>query len=264
MSNLNTPLSFRFKDDYKSTESPEVPAWENLKCLDHPQFKVDAICVNEEKNELRLLCIKCIIEAETYSIANGDKLMTMKEVIQKYVDNINTSGGKISSNKIDLQDTFLAFLTKDYSGLYEQRSNNQFKIIDNEIKDLIQHLSNLRERVKEHFDSEAMNIKSKADEVKTKIKAYLEDSFNHEAPRPTSLHEIQERLNRITTRDELFDFMRQLYFRSMEASAENEKGPDCKSTLSKMEEIKQQVATSYENSGVDVSRLRGTTYFFLF
>jgi len=262
MSNNNTPLSFRFRDDNKSPDSTDSPAWENFKCTEHPHFKVDAVCINEERNDLRLLCIKCIIEAESYSIANGDKLMTMKEMIQKYLDAVSNSGEKSTKSKDNLQEKFLSFLTKDYIGIYEQQVENQFKTVDQEIKDLIQSLNTLRDKYKEHVTSELISLRMKGDEIRGKIKTYLDENPEMESSRFSSVHEIQDRLSRISTRDELYEFMKQLYLRSKESYEEKEE-PDFRATLNMMEEIKNKVA-EIQDTRVDISKLKGKILFFPF
>lgn len=84
MSNLNTPISYRIKEEYKTPESfNDSGHWENFKCSKHPAFKVDALAINEDREDFKLLCIKCIIEGQGYKVTEGDKLMTMKELIEK-------------------------------------------------------------------------------------------------------------------------------------------------------------------------------------
>lgn len=118
MSQYSTPSNHFLREETKGVDMIENHLYENLKCDTHPTFKLDALCVNEELDEVRMMCIKCIIAGENYSIVRGDKLITIKELIEKCADNVVYNNDKVIRSRESLQDKFVSFITKDHIGQY--------------------------------------------------------------------------------------------------------------------------------------------------
>jgi hypothetical protein len=260
MSNHNTPLTFRIKEEPKP-EHNELPAWENQKCPDHPQFKIDAICVNEDKKELRLSCIKCIIEDKTYSAANGNKLLCLKELIQKCIDTLVSQGDKQQKSRDGLQDRFLNFLTKDYIAIYEQHVETQYKQVESEIQDLINNLTLLRDKFRDHFSYEVEDLRKKGEIIRAKIKEFLDQNPETDQPKISSINDIHEKLMRINTREDLHLVMRELYLRSKEDYIDDSDFQDATSTLQMMNEIKDR-CTTIKDREINLSPIECTTLIF--
>lgn len=147
-------------------------------------------------------------------------------------------------------------MTKNYVGIYETHVDNQFKALDDEIKSLVDNLHALKDKVKHYFSDELYDLRIKGEEVRERINKFLDENPDLETPKLSSAYEIHEHLNRIANVEDLHDFMKQLYFRSMETFDVSEKAPDCKVTLKLMEEIQHKVA-SMQDAEIDFTRIRG-------
>src|SRR5688572_14088171 len=71
----------------------ELPSWENIKCQRHPQFKVDALNIDEDcfDDDTKLLCIKCVFEGDYLNVKSNKKIITIKELIQKCSESLKNS-----------------------------------------------------------------------------------------------------------------------------------------------------------------------------
>lgn len=251
MSNQNTP-STKIKEEIKGHESMDTSVWENQRCLDHPQFKIDAISVNEDKNEFRLICIKCLLDPNKETGQSGYKLYTMKDLIQKCMDSLVTQGTRHHRYREEHEQIFLNFLTRDYVNEYEQILENQYKQVEHSIRGLIDSLNTLSEKYRSHFTKELQNVRDKGDIIKNKIKIFVGENNTEENSQLSNLNDIQEKLNSIANREQLHELMKQMYLKISSSLSDEDDKRDNRSTINLIEDIKHQVA-AIQDRDLDLS-----------
>jgi hypothetical protein len=263
MSNQNTPLSNRIKEESKANDNSDPPVWENQKCLDHPQFKIDAICVNEDRNEFKLICIKCLLDPNKETGQSGYKLYTMKDLIQKCVDSLVTQGTRHDKFREEHEQIYLNFLTKDYVSEYEQMLELHYKQVENSIRGLIDTLTLLSQKYRNYFTKELSNVREKGDIIKNKIKMFVEENNVDGNSQLSNLNDIQEKLGSISNREQLHDLMKQMYFKIHDSISEGINGiRDSRSTIYMIEDIRSQVNAIQERQ-FDLTPIESTFLNFL-
>lgn len=248
------------REETKSTEPSELSTWENLRCEAHPNLKIDVLCVNDAEDEIKLLCIKCIINAHNYDVSKGDKLIAIKEVVQKCAETINADQSKMSKSKDDLHDKFLDYSTKNYIGTFEQHIDSQLSMVDQEVDDMIKKLQDLKKKYKQFYTKELEQLKAKNEEVKEKMKAFLDEDAHHDSFRLTSVQDIYDQLANVVTKEELLTLMKHLYHRSKERVDATCDTTNYQTTINLMDEIKDKISRmrSFE---FDISKLKGMQSF---
>ena len=255
MSRYNTPRTPQIKEEHKGEDS-EPAVWENLKCDIHPNFKIDAIGVNDNKSDIRLFCIKCMIEGTNYKVQEGDKLIAIRELIQKCNDAPNSNSERISKSKEEAQNQFLNFLTKDYAGSYDKHMENELAILESEMQELTDNINKLKNRYKEYYSKGSEEIKSSINEIKKRMGNFLEDDQTSEA----NLHggitqvDIHKKLAKVSNKEDLLETSKWLYAKSKE-NAEFTSG-DQKKINDSMENIKKKVE-DIQDIHIDVSKSEG-------
>ena len=235
--------------------SGELLNWENFKCLYHPDFRIDVFCYEEDCKSHSLLCIKCILESENRNTHKGHNLITIKEIIGKCVETIQHNNHKILKSRDGLQDKFISFLTKDYVTIHEKHIDKQFSKVDHEIRMLIDLLTQLRNRYKEHFTKEIIDIRMKNAQIKSKINKFIDEHSEFMKMKYNNIEEIYDELKKITTYEEFEYFVRELYKKSSEDLKDIE-SPNFKQILDMMEDTKEKVNTSRLRE-VDTTKLTG-------
>lgn len=253
MSRYSTPRASHTKEENR-TDLEDQPLLENIKCEYHPTFKIDAISTNDKRSNLKLHCIKCIIDCKDFQASDGDRMITIKELIQKSTEPQISNIDKIAKRREALQNTFLDFLTKNYAPLYEQHAEAQFKAVDSEIGDLIEKLNKLRVRYRAYFASKADDINSKVLEIKQNIARFLEDEPILDPSPIFTPSEIHDKMTKISHKDDLLEFLSSIHKKTREPV-------DIQSTEdSKTLELMNEVKNTYNQSisfCVDMSKLKG-------
>ena len=258
---FNTPDNKHSINNDSNRSSIDLSSWENYKCLYHPDFRVDIFCYEEDCKSHSLLCIKCILESENINTHKGHNLITIKEIIGKCIETIQDNNHKILKSNDGLQDKFIDFLTKDYVSLYERHVDIQFNKVDHEIEELIDLLNELRDRYKQHFHKDTVELKMRSEQIKSKINKFIDDHSEFMKTKYNDIEEVYNELKEIASYEEFEYFIREIYKKSYEDLKDIE-SPNFKQILDLMEDIKKKdnSARAYE---VDIKRFAGNSQFFL-
>lgn len=73
MSKHSTPRTPNKREEMKP-DLEDQKFLDNIKCEYHPNFKIDAISTNEKRPNLKLHCIKCIIDCKDFQQSDGDRI----------------------------------------------------------------------------------------------------------------------------------------------------------------------------------------------
>jgi len=251
-SNKGTPLLKTKADDETSEEQAGLPNFENFRCEFHPHFKIDALYVNTSTGSINILCIKCIIDGDCFKQSDDYKLVTIKELLQTCSDTIIKQKKDLLKSRDGLQDRFVGFLTKDYVSTYEKYLEAQYQAIDQDINQMIEKLNLVREKYKDYYTKELDTVKEQGSDVKGKINNFIEGNMEIEKQNFTSLEEIYEHLNKITTNDELSTFLRELYQESRERFEDVTSTDEVRRVLSNMENIKEKAECTKDKGITEV------------
>jgi len=255
---LPLPNDLRLEPFTQSMEL-EFQNWESFKCQRHPQFKVDAMCIDENSyDEPKLLCIKCIIEEDYFSSPGGKKLITVKDLMQKCTDLAKTVPEiEIEKPKNDIEEKFLGFIASDHAGEYERHLKAQYEAVDEEITKLIGELTELRNKYKDFYDSERDDASRKSTDIKKNIKKYLDDNLQSDKAHGSPGAHIQAQFNSIQTTEDFCKFLKGIYRKSKEINEQTTHIDNYDDTLQAIEEFKIKAATMEEKTA-DIAYLRGT------
>ncbi len=253
MSRYSTPRVVQSTFEVEPEET-DVQIWKNFNCDQHPNFKIDAIAVNDNRSDVRLFCLKCMINGDNYKVQEGDKLIALTELIQKCTDTTHSASEKVSKSREDMQNQCLSFLTRDYGSIYQRNAERQLRNLDQEITDLVEKLAILRGKYQEFYAKGSEEIKVHIKEIKQKMGNILDDDTSFEQVNKTSHQEVQERLSKVQTKFDLSETAKWLYTKSKENS-EFTTG-DQKKLIESMDKIKGKVLES-EDLYIDVSQFKG-------
>lgn len=262
MSQLDTSNQ-RFEQD----EAPvhfdiELPSWNTVKCERHPQFKVDALNIDEDcyDDDTKLLCLKCILEGDYWGSTNAKKIVTIKELMQKCSENLKNIPTVNERPKDNLDEKFLDFLAEDYIGVYERHLETQYPIVDQQINCVIENLTKLKNKYKDIYAEELVSIRVKAEDIKKKIRKYLDENSGQENSNLSSLQQLLQQYNNVRTADELSKLLREIHRKSKETTENAASNIDSHmQTLQIMEEFKVK-ASNLEVKEADLYYLQGKLF----
>ncbi len=234
----------------------EFHNWENFKCQRHPQFKVGAMCIDENSyDEPKLLCTKCIIEEDSFCSPGSKKLITVKDLMQKCFDLVKTVPEiEIEKPRNDIEEKFLGFTVSDHAGEYERHLKAQQEAVNDEISNLIDELTDLKKKYNDFYSAEIEDASRKSTDIKNKIKKYLDQSDKaHVSP---AAH-IQSQYNSIHSTEDFCKFLKSIYRRSKEINEQTAHIDNYDDTLRAIEEF-QVKASTMEDKTADIAYLKGT------
>lgn len=217
----------------------ELPNWENFKCQKHPHFKLDALSLDEDDaSDAKLLCLKCILEEGYFNSMSSKKIISIKDLIQKCCEGGQSNNRMSAKPNNGLEEQFLNFLTQDYIGTYERHLENQYRIIDQEIKGVIENLGKLRDKYKDYYAEELVALRVKSEDIKKKIRRYLDENSSSENTTFSSQNQILQKFTSLQTTGEFCGFLKDLYFKSKETSESKADTYDYSQTLKMLEDFK--------------------------
>lgn len=255
-SNKGTPLMKTKAEDEISEEQLNPPTFEHFKCEVHPQFKIEALNINYATNSVNIHCIKCIIDGDCCKQPE-DKLVTINELLKTCADTIVRQKKDFRKSRDGLHNRFVGFLTKDHVSTYEKYIEAQSQAIDDDINQIIEKLTLVREKYKNYYNQELETIREQGADIKEKINKFIEGNMEIENKNFTSLEEIYEQLNKITTNDDLATFLGELYKESRERIEDVSNIDEVKRVLATMENIKEKAECTKERGITEIPKFRG-------
>ena len=256
--NVEEPM---FKIDEPSihmanTSRNEPLDWDSFKCLRHPSFKVDALYIDESGcYDPKLLCMKCIIEEDCFS--GPRKFITVKDLREYYIDSLTKSipSGEDLSNQ-NFNEIFMDFYQQNYVTTYEKHIKSQFDIVSSEIDNIINDLTQLKEKYKDFYSTELVEHSFKAEEVKKNVKKYFDEKGDTQA---FDASQLSAQFNSMKTNDDYCRFLRKLYYLSKEVKEDTGKSYCYVQTLQKIDQLKNK-ALNLEENRANVDYLQGNNY----
>lgn len=262
LSHKRTPV-LRLKQEESPTKAlNNLPNWENFKCEAHPQLQIQALGFNKSNKNFALVCIKCIIEGDYFKTGGEDESITIKDLLDSYSKTLSAYRKTPLKNKEALQEKFMSFLIKDYMGTYERHLESQYEKVDQEIVEVIEMLTRLRDKYKQYYHLELDQVRENTVEMKSKINRLLENTKDQEGTSYSSMSDVYAQMSKITEHDELLDFLRDLYHKSKEQNDDASYGDDCRKLLANMESFKDKALTC-KSKEVQISALEGNLIPFL-
>lgn len=207
-----------FDEDKTSTASKttaqalELPNKESFRCPNHPQYKIDSLCCNEETEDVRLCCVKCIVE-QKFVFLNHEKYktITIKDFFEKALEKSEFGQGLEYQSESRIRQKYLEFLTKDYKVQYNAHMNEQYQLLAHAIEEIINGLNQVKERVKHHAATQLTEIDMRIDEVTRETKRFIENDDGIDIPPYNSLEEIYEHLGKVENWEQTCRFFKEIY-----------------------------------------------------
>jgi len=206
-----------FDEDKTSTASKttaqalELPNKDSFRCPNHPQFKIDSLYVNEDNEDVRLCCVKCLVESKYPFLHERYRLLTIKDFFEKALEKPEFGHGLEYQTDSRIRQKYLDFLTKDYKVQYNAHINEQYQMLAAEIEEIIEGLSQVKERIKDFAATEITEIDRRIEEVTRETKRFIESDEGIDIPPYNSLEEIYEHLGKVENWDQTCRFFKEIY-----------------------------------------------------
>jgi len=239
-----------------SKETREIHNKYNLLCPFH-KSQIDVICIHENTDDLRLFCVSCLIEEKSKISNPCYRLLVLGKFFEKAV--VKPKDGKTSAEQIEAEtkSRYLDFVTNDYRVKYDEKMNERYQKIVNEVDDIVNGLNAYKEKVKNNI-AEMINKNSmRIDEVTREAGKFIEEGEYQEQNQFNSVEEIYEHLEKTKNFDQVLEFLNGLYLRAkdkiIEGRSSNRAG---QRVLNKINEF-EKIYYTETNEKIDSTQLEG-------
>ena len=194
-----------------SVETHELPNKDNFQCSLHPRYKIEAFVTHDKTDEVRLSCLKCIIQdSSSYKVEQGYQIHAIKDVFQSYVDGLDQIPEKsFILEGGELQRRFIDYMAKDYPSKYEAYFEEQSKTVDEEIRTISEELQKLKEKYKSCISAKKAQMDMKNNDIKIETGKLLTDGQDFDQPKFNSIGEIYGFLHTIDSKQQVSEFLKE-------------------------------------------------------
>lgn len=235
----------------------EIPNRDNFKCSFHPEYKIEALYMNNDTNTLCLCCIKCFIDDP--GLTRKHKILPFKELFFKCTEAPVPSGSKEVDVEEEVESTLMEIMIKNYKKHYNQHYESQHNVVTSEIDQVIEGLNKLKEKFSQDIKTRKTEMEMKIDDLRSQMAtlSYKIKIKGSESKKFGCVNEIYTKMGTLHTKEQTLDFFKQIYDRARANLREAENKEKKRSVSKVMEDLKEEVERLKEQE-FDTSVLKGT------